>query len=172
LIETGTAESLWIEYKQQTYGNTDEARAEFLADISSFANSSGGDLVIGIEEKGGVPTMLMPFAGNADDELLRLDQMAQSGLQPRISKLPTKAVCIAGRGSVLIIRAPRSYNPPHRVIFKNKNRFWARSGRGKIELDVDQLREIFTRTPQLSDRMRDFRFNRIGRIAVGEDQML
>jgi hypothetical protein len=40
LIETGTAESLWIEYKQQTYGNTDEARAEFLADISSFANSS------------------------------------------------------------------------------------------------------------------------------------
>jgi len=48
LIKAGAAESLHIEYKRETYGGNDDARREFLADISSFANSVGGDLVIGI----------------------------------------------------------------------------------------------------------------------------
>jgi hypothetical protein len=168
LAETGAAESLWIEYKRDTYGSNDDAKAEFLADISSFANSSGGDLVIGMEAKKGVPIRVKPFTEPADSELLRLNQMAQNGLQPRIAKLLTKAVQIASGGSVLIIRVPSSYSAPHRVIFKNKNRFWARSGVGKYEPDVDQLREIFTRAPQLAERMREFRMERIARIAAGD----
>jgi hypothetical protein len=168
LIETEAAESLWIEYKRDTYGSSDNAKAEFLADISSFANSSGGDLVIGMEAKKGVPFKVNPFTEPADSELLRLDQMAQNGLQLRMPKLPKKMVQIASGGSVLIIRAPRSYNAPHRVIFKNKNRFWARSSVGKYGPDVDQLRELFTRAPQLADRIRDFRMQRIAHIAAGD----
>jgi predicted HTH transcriptional regulator len=167
LTETGAAESLWIEYKRDTYGSNDDAKAEFLADVSSFANSSGGDLVIGMEAKKGVPIRVKPFTELADSELLWLNQMAQNGLQPRIAKLLTKAVQIASGGSVLIIRVPSSYSAPHRVILKNKNRFWARSGVGKYEPDVDQLREIFTRAPQLAERMREFRMERIARIAAG-----
>jgi hypothetical protein len=167
LIETGAAESLWVEYKRDTYGGNDDARAEFLADISSFANTSGGDLLIGMEANQGVPIEVNPFTDPADSELLRLNQMAQTGLQPRIPKLPMKVVQVEGGGSVLIIRAPRSYNAPHRVIFKNKNRFWARSGGGKYEPDVDHLREIFTRAPHLAERMRDFRFERVAQIAAG-----
>jgi predicted HTH transcriptional regulator len=109
LIDTGAAESLWIEYKRDTYDSHDGAKAEFLADISSFANSSGGDLVIGMEEKGGVPISLKPFAGNADSQLLRLIQMAQCGLQPRIPKLPTKVVQIASGGSVEVSQAEPTY---------------------------------------------------------------
>lgn len=32
-----------IEYKRDTYGNTDKDYGEFLTDISSFANTNGGD---------------------------------------------------------------------------------------------------------------------------------
>jgi hypothetical protein len=44
LIEAKAAESRYVDYKSATYGNNDGARAEFLADISSFANALGGDL--------------------------------------------------------------------------------------------------------------------------------
>jgi Putative DNA-binding domain len=167
LIDAKAAETVTIEYKRETYGGNDDARAEFLADVSSFANTSGGDLVIGIDAKDGVPIAFTPLTGNVDAEMLRLDQMAQTGLEPRIQKLQTCAVQIDG-GSVLIIRATRSYNAPHRVIFKGKNRFWARSSARKYEPNVDELRAIFTLAPQLAERMRDFRLERIARIAAGD----
>ena len=54
LIAAGASESLYIDYKRATYGGKDTDHAELLADVSSFANTAGGDLVIGIAETGGV----------------------------------------------------------------------------------------------------------------------
>lgn len=47
------SEGKTIEYKQQLPTNSDGDRKEFLADISSFANASGGDLIFGITEENG-----------------------------------------------------------------------------------------------------------------------
>jgi len=168
LIDSKAAEALTIEYKRDTYGGNDDARAEFLADISSFANSRGGDLLIGIEAPAGVPTSFAAFTGDPDAERLRLEQMARSGLERRISNLQTKAVPITSGGCVLVLRVPRSYSGPHRVIFKNRNRFWARSSPGKYEPNVDELRAMFAFAPELAERMRNFRLDRIARIAAGD----
>jgi len=35
------------------------------------------------------------------------------------------------------VRVPRSYAPPHRVIYKNRSRFWARASSGKYEPNVE-----------------------------------
>jgi hypothetical protein len=48
LIASQAPESLLIEYTRETYRGNDEQRKEFLADVSSFANSQGGDLIIGM----------------------------------------------------------------------------------------------------------------------------
>ncbi|MFH0344211.1 MAG: helix-turn-helix domain-containing protein [Chromatiales bacterium] len=61
LIEIGAAESREIEYKRQTYGKNDDAKTEFLADISSFANTIGGDLIIGMTASKGVPMAFEPW---------------------------------------------------------------------------------------------------------------
>lgn len=168
LVASRAAESRDIEYKRQTYGAADADHAEWLADISSFANAAGGDLLIGVAATKGVPTALVPFIGNPDDEILRLEQLARTGLQPRISNLAFKAVPITAGGCVLVIRIPRSYNPPHRVIRQGKgqNRFWARSSAGKFEPNVDELRGLFTLAPQLTERIRDFRADRIAQIVA------
>ena len=102
LLDGKAAEALSIEYKRDTYGGNDTAKAEFLADISSFANTRGGDLLIGIEAPAGVPSSFTPFMGDADAERLRFEQMIRSGLEPRISNLQTKAVSIACGGSVRV----------------------------------------------------------------------
>ena len=48
LISNQIQESRTIEYKESLPGNSDQDKREFLADISSFANAAGGDLLYGI----------------------------------------------------------------------------------------------------------------------------
>jgi hypothetical protein len=167
LIDARAAEARDIDYKEETYGGKDAERVEFLADVSSFANTAGGDLLIGITAKDGIPSAFKPFTGNADAELLRLDSMARTGLEPRIPNLRVKAIPLPTGGAVLLIRLPRSYNPPHRVIFAGRNRFWARSSAGKYEPNVDELRALFTLAPHLAERAREFRMVRTAMIAGG-----
>ncbi len=167
LIDASAPEAQHIDYKRETYGGNDAARAEYLADVSSFANTVGGDLLIGIDAPAGVPTRLTPFTGDADAERLRLEQMARAGLEPRIPNLQTKAVVI-GASAILVLRVSRSYMRPHRVIFQGKNKFWARSSAGKYEPNVDELRAMFNEAPQLAERMRHFREERLARIGGDE----
>jgi predicted HTH transcriptional regulator len=50
LISDAVPEGRTIEYKRALPGNSDGEKKEFLADISSFANTSGGDLIYGMDE--------------------------------------------------------------------------------------------------------------------------
>jgi hypothetical protein len=77
-------------------------------------------------------------------------------------------VKLAVGGYALVVRIPRSYRLPHRVIFKGRNRFWARSSGGRYEPNVDELRTLFTLAPQLAERMREFRLDRIMRVVAGD----
>lgn len=170
LIDDEVREGRHIDYKRETYGGSDEARAEFLADISSFANSGGGDIVIGMDEKDGLPNALLGLdtSLDLDAETLRLEQIARAGLQPRIAGLAFHPVTFASGSRALVIRVPRSYDPPHRIIFKGRNRFWMRSSAGKYEPDVGELRVLFNVVPHLSEKIREFRAGRIGQIVAGE----
>ncbi len=167
LIDARTSESRSIDYKRTTYGNAHADHSEFLADVSSFANTAGGDIVIGVAATDGIPTALSPLEINMDAEVLRLEQMARGGLQPRLANVAFQPVPIERGGQVLIIRILRSYNQPHRVVRQGSNRFWARSSAGKYEPDVDELRTLFTAAPLLADRVRDFRLDRLTKIAAG-----
>ena len=168
LLAAKIAESRDIEYKRQPYGDTDADKAECLADISSFANTAGGDLLIGLAAKDGVPSGLMPLSGSADADALRIEELVRTGLQPRI-QMHCKSIPLSAGGYLLLIRVPRSYNPPHRLVRngKGQHRFYARSSGGKYELNVDELRALFTLAPKLAERLRDFRADRIARIVGG-----
>jgi hypothetical protein len=168
LIAAGAAESLYIDYNQATYGGKEADHAELLADVSSFANTAGGDLVIGVAEAGGIPNAIVPFTGNADDERRRLEDIARTGLEPRIRNFQTRAVALAEGGAVMIVRVPRSYAPLHRVIYKNRSRFWARASSGKYEPNVEELRHIFNEAPRIAERIAALRTNRTVRIMADE----
>lgn len=170
LIDGKAAETRDIEYKRDSYGNADRDHGEFLADISSFANTAGGDIVIGMSAKAGVPIGFTPLNLDLDSEILRLENVARSGLQPRISGLVMRRVPIKSDGHVLIVRVPRSYNQPHRIIRQGSghNRFYARSSAGKYEPNVDELRLLFAQAPQLADRIRDFRADRVAKIVANQ----
>ena len=57
LIANKVPESKTLDYKVDLkFGDRD--KREFLADVTSFANTTGGYLLIGIKEESGIPTAL------------------------------------------------------------------------------------------------------------------
>jgi len=167
LISVGVPESPTIDYKRDSYGNSDNDKREFLADVSSFANTIGGDIIIGIDEAGGLPTQIVPLTCDIDAEVRRLESIAISGIEPRITNLHVKPIVVAG-GHALVVRIPRSFRPPHRVIAQRTNRFYARAGTQKYEPSVEQLRHLFTDVPTLLEQVRSFHADRLVKISAGD----
>src|SRR5690349_19490770 len=80
LVDNKFAECKTIEYKQTLPGNRDSDRVEFLADVSSFANAGGGDLIYGIVEHTGIPSDVCGLSiSDTDRECLRLESMIRDG---------------------------------------------------------------------------------------------
>jgi hypothetical protein len=161
LITNEVREGRSIDYKRELPGNSDGDKKEFLADVSSFANTSGGDLVLGMDEDHGLPTQLTGFQStNTDAEIQRLDSILASGLSPRIRYAARLIPCNAGL-KVLVIRVERSWAGPHRVIFSGHDKFYGRNSAGKYPLDVSELRSAFTLSSTVTERIRAFRTDRI-----------
>ena len=69
LITNEVRENQLIEFKAAVNLSVPAARPEFLRDLSSLANASGGDLVIGIEEKDGKAVRIRGSQSPSSDQL-------------------------------------------------------------------------------------------------------
>ena len=159
-----------VDYKRDTYGSKDEDRKELLKDVSSFANTIGGDILIGIDEDKGEPTEIVGFeTPNIDREKLRLEEIIRKGLEPRIDFGIHSIAAPEGR-HVLVIRVKESLLAPHRVVFHGKpGEFWARSSAGKYSMDTEELRRAFTLSDSIYQQIREFREHRT--LLVQKDEM-
>jgi len=157
LVAAGRGEERRLEFKRQLVAGSDGDKKEYLADLSSLANAQGGDLIFGVEEANGVASSVPGIMlDDADKEILRLEQLALAGLQPRISGLRSRFLPSTpdSKTGVLVQRVPASLNAPHRVVFQNWGKFFARHSRGKSEMDVLELREAFTASEGALPRLR------------------
>src|ERR1043166_1533322 len=83
LIANKVREDKRIEFKVALPGNSDKEKKEFLADVSSFANASGGDLIFGMDEQNGVASQLVGLQlTSVEAEILRLENVLRDGLDP------------------------------------------------------------------------------------------
>ena len=171
LVDNAVLEHKTIEYKQSLPDNSDADKKEFLADVSSFANASGGDLVFGIiqEKTTGEPRKVEGVdVENVDQEILRLESIVRDGIEPRIPALQTISIALSNSKTVIVMRIPRSWISPHRVSFKGWDKFYSRSSNGKYPLDVSELRIAFNMTETVTEKIRQFRESRISSIFANE----
>ena len=168
LLANSVTEGKTIEYKKALPGNSDGDKKEFLADVSSFANTTGGDLIFGVDETQGVPTGIPGLViSDPDAEVLRLDSIINDGLEPRV-RFETRVVQRGGKLPVLIVKIERSWIGPHRVIFKGHDKFYARNSAGKYPMDVSELRSAFTLAGSVTEQVRQFRADRLSRLRANK----
>ncbi len=155
LVTNQVSERRDLEFKRDLPGKSDEQVKEFLADVTSLANAQGGDLIFGIEDVGGVADSLLGVAApDPDAEILRLENIIRTCVEPRLIGVRTHWVTLSLAAGVIIIRVPASLGAPHRIVFKNSGRFFSRNSRGKYEMDVHELRVAFTQSEKLPQRFR------------------
>jgi hypothetical protein len=158
-----------VDYKRDAYGTKDDDKKELLKDVSSFANTQGGDIIIGVAEAAGLPTEIVGIEpADVDAEKLRMEAIIRNGLEPRADVAIHHAAMPAGR-AVIIVRVRESLVGPHRVVYQGKfGEFWARSSAGKFSMDTNELRRAFTVSESVGEQIRAFRRDRVAQIMSGE----
>ena len=167
LIENKIGESKTFEYKEKLPGAKDSDKKEFLADISSFANASGGDVIYGIKEvrnndgqSTGEAEKVMPLQGiSADKAKQHVENLIRTCIDPRIPAVQVKDIKgfeKNGDGFIILIRIPQSFASPHMVTFQNSSRFYSRNSAGKFQLDVHEIQNAFLATDSQAERIRSF----------------
>lgn len=157
LVANETPESRDLEFKRDLPGQEPDNIREFLADVTSLANTNGGDLIFGVEDVDGVAAGLPGVViANVDNEILRLEQIIRTNVDPRLIGVRIRHIPLAAGNGALLIRIPPGLQPPHRVTFRNSGKFYARTSRGKYELDVHELRHAFVDSSRLPARFRQY----------------
>jgi hypothetical protein len=174
LVSSKVLESKYLDYKQDishTLKNN-ETKINILKDIVSFANAQGGDIIIGVGEKNGVPDKITGIDITKVDEIKRtIESIASGGVNPRIPKyefnnlipLPTDSEKV-----ILILRIHRSYNTPHMLVYKDENRFWHRGIAKNEMMDLQQIKASIDYSQSLEEKVKGFLMDRINVIESDE----
>lgn len=158
LLQNEVPESEVLDYKRDCYDDSKEARRELLKDVSSFANSRGGHILIGIDEKNGVPKELCGIDDSidADAEISRMANIVKDGLDPAFTSVLVHRIQSDNGKLFLAVEIARSPAAPHRIAFGNFHRFFVRDTNGKHEATMTEMREMFTFGQVVRSRFRDF----------------
>lgn len=163
LFNNKVPEGKTLEYKREISSNE-----KLLAGVSALANATGGDFIIGIEADKGIPTKLLGLKiSDPDAEKARLTQIIQSSVEPRLPSLNIEIYQSPTGEDFILIRTKQSWIAPHRV--KANDKFYGRNSVGKYPMDVSELRTAFMLTEQLSERIKNFRQERVQRIQTNEE---
>lgn len=167
LIENEVGEGKTIEYKSILKIDSGDERKEFLADITSFANTDGGDIIFGIKENSSshLPVEINGIEVKNEDELLRqIESILRDSVSPRIPDVDFKLINVDAGKCVLIIRVGASLLLPHRIIYKGYDKFFSRNAKGKYPMDVSELRAAFTMSHSLEQEIENYKKERLASI--------
>lgn len=88
LVSNGVPESRTLEFKRDLPGGANDDKKEFLADVTAFANTLGGDLIYGVDEAGGIASAADGVVvEDMDAAQLRLEQLLRDGVEPRLASV-------------------------------------------------------------------------------------
>ena len=170
LVTAQVPEGLRLDYKLKEYGNKEKDKFELNKDVSAFANSSGGHLIIGMVESEGVASRVLGVDIDTDGEILRIESILRSALDPPITGIRVRAIPLQSGNKVIVMRIPKSWNSPHRVTFKGKNKFYLRHSAGVHEPSMGELRAMFNQSSAALEKAQQFRDDRIRLVVNGEGQ--
>lgn len=176
LVAAKVGERRTLDYKQKLPEKTADALREFLYDVASFANASGGDIVFGITDERdadgkstGLPGAAEGVAAtNLSDTISRLENAVRDGIDPRVQGLRFQSIDGFPKGLVVVLRIPRSWASPHMVTSGGVSRFYSRNSTGKYPLDVREIRAAFLAHAGIEERIRRFVMDRVSKATQGE----
>ncbi len=157
LVAFKRSESRTLDFKESFPAGDHKGVRDFLADVTAFANSDGGDIVVGVrEDKNGVACEVVGIdRAGLDRELRRIDDQLHSLVDPRVPQFAVHELVRPDGTAVLVMRVGASLLAPHRVAHDKSSRFYKRANRSNLEMSTAEIRQAFAATQDLPNRVRD-----------------
>lgn len=143
IISNGYEESQYLEFKEKRAFEIKDLRSEISKDISAFANSTGGIIIYGIEEKNSKGYRLSFIDG---DKFTKewLQQVISSNIQRRISGIQIFPIRYNNnlKETIYVVKIPESIDSPHQALDK---KFYKRDNTECIPMHEYEIRNIYNR---------------------------
>ncbi len=170
LIDHGVREGRTLDFKIAAELSK-ENRQGLAEDVCAFANTIGGDLVIGLEpfdkregDSAAAKAIDPVHVPNLDATLLDLVSSLRDSLEPRLATLHAHPVPLAVGGHVIVLRVGASPSAPHRVVRDRGGHFFLRNSVGKERMDIHAIRTAFAFADSLAERALAWREQRLAAI--------
>lgn len=157
LVKFRRSESRTLDFKEAFPSPDHKGVRDFLADVTAFANTDGGDIVIGIrEDKNGVAVDVPGIErAGLDQELRRIDDQLRSLVDPGVPLFAVRELLREDGKVVLVMRVGASLIAPHRVDHDKSSRFYRRANRSNLAMSTAEIRQAFAASQDYPDRIRD-----------------
>ena len=161
LIDNEEVESQTLEYKGKVPGKADSEMDPAIKTVCAFANTMDGRIILGMEtDQDGIPRQLNGIAKAAVDQSKQhLESKLRAGIEPRVPPPDIGVVEIAEDEHVLVVDVAESWVGPHR--WTRNSHFYRRTSESNRELDIGEVRTAFARSEGFTDRVANFRTERV-----------
>jgi hypothetical protein len=166
------AEDKWREFKRIAPAREREDNAEFVADVTAFANAEGGYIFYGIAENSEThlaSAVLGLPAADVANEQTRMENVLRDQVRPRLPLYRLRAVDVGDEKSVLVLWVGRSHLAPHQNAYNWQ--VFIRNSAGKNAMEISELADMITRRESLPSRIRQYRQNRVNLIRSTPEEM-
>lgn len=161
LVARKEPESPRLEYIESVDLGSRDSRKGLLKEVCAFANTAGGDIMIGIRDDGTGASAEALGVRNADGLSDRVTNSIRDSIEPQLVIEPR---IIEGfpNGDIVVLRVPLSWARPHRL--RPDGAFYRRNGRSSEPMDIMQVRNPFLASGDLAERVKHWRQRRIQRV--------
>lgn len=143
LIDDEIQESLHLDYKEaRAVGKTSKQKADFGKDVSAFANSDGGVLVYGIQEKGHLPVAI---TGIDHSQFTRefIEQTIRTNISQPSPNFTVVQIPVNEKESVYSVNVEKSYGNPHQC--KEDKKFYKRFNFESVPMENYEIDDVRNR---------------------------
>lgn len=160
LIESEAEESIYLDFKAAgSLSKEPKKKEEIAKDVSAFANSDGGIIVYGLEERDHKAHKLSYIDGNTYTKEW-LEQVIQDNIQRRIENLEIFPIRENGdmTKTIYVVKIPRSSNSPHMSADKC---YYKRNNFRSVKMEEYEVRDLFYRESVPDLRISEYLFDKI-----------
>lgn len=145
MIRNQVQENIHLDYKDSRAVRKD-ARDDFAKDVSAFANSDGGFLIYGVQEKDHLPFEI--DEGVDDNEISRewIESAVITGISPRVEGVRILPIPRSPQRSLYVIEAPKSFRGPHQASDK---RYYKRHNFKSVPMEDYEVNDVRNRRRRL-----------------------
>ena len=143
LIDDEIQESLHLDYKEaRAVGKTSKQKFDFAKDASAFANSDGGVLIYGIQEKGHLP---IAITGVDHSQFTRefFEQTIRTNISSPSPNFTVIQIPLNKKESVFVVKVEKSFGTPHQC--KEDKKFYKRHNFESIAMENYEIDDIRNR---------------------------